>query len=138
MSSAVNNQGGYRGYITARPVRGQVIPQRVQNLVVRDYAERSNLFFKLSEVEYAMPGCYIMLNSVIDELSEIDGLIAYSLFTLPRRPERRREVYDRLLAAGGTLHCAMENLALATEQDIRRAEDILLVDRLAAKTVPQF
>jgi len=137
MNSAVNS-GGYRGYITARPVRGQVIPQRVQNLVVRDYATRSNLFFKLSEVEYAMPGCYIMLNSVLDELSDLDGLIAYSLFTLPQRPERRRKVYDRILQTGGTLHCAIENLALSSPEDIQRAEDILMVDQLAAKTVPQF
>jgi len=134
----MSNTKGYRGYITARPVRGQIIPQRVQNLVVRDYAERSNLFFKLSEVEYAMPGCYIMLNSVIGELSELDGLIAYSLFTLPKRPERRREIYDRVLKAGGTLHCAIENLSVASEQDVQRVEDILIVDQLAAKTVPQF
>lgn len=132
------NSGGYRGYITARPIRGQVIPQRVQNLVVRDYATRSNLFFKLSEVEYAMPGCYIMLNSVLDELSSLEGLIAYSLFTLPQRPDRRREVYDRVLQTGGTLHCAIENLTLSTPEDIQRAEDILMVDQLAAKTVPQF
>jgi len=138
MSGVVHNAGGYRGYITARPVRGQIIPQRVQNLVVRDYAERSGLFFKLSEVEYAMPGCYIILNSVMDELSELDGLIAYSLFTLPRRAERRRKIYDRLLGAGATLHCAIENLALSNEADLQRAEDILVVDQLAAKTVPQF
>ena len=41
-------QGGYRGYIGSRPVRGERTPQQVQNLVIRDYAQRNGIAFKLS------------------------------------------------------------------------------------------
>ena len=58
---------GYRGYIASRPVRGTSTPQHVQNLVIRDYAARSGLDFKLSATEYAMDGCYLMLEAVLDE-----------------------------------------------------------------------
>ena len=118
-----------RGYITARHVRGSHVPQRVQNLVVRDYTQRNGIQFRLSEVEYLMPGCYIMLNSVISELPHLDGIVAYSLFLLPKRPERRLQVYRSFLDKGRTLHCAIESFALSTEDDIQRAEDIFSVDQ---------
>ena len=118
-----------RGYITARPVRGSHVPQRVQNLVVRDYTQRNNLEFRLSEVEYLMPGCYIMLNSVVAELPDLDGVVAYSLFMMPQRAERRRQVWQSFLEAGKVLHFAVENFALSTMDDLRTAEDILSLER---------
>jgi sporadic carbohydrate cluster protein (TIGR04323 family) len=118
-----------RGYITARHVRGSHVPQRVQNLVVRDYAQRNRIQFRLSEVEYLMPGCYIMLNSVVDELPHLDGIIAYSLFQLPKRTERRMKVYQSFLDAGCALHCAVENFVLSTPEDIQKAEDIFIIDQ---------
>ena len=65
--SSTNNRSGYRGYIASRPVRGTHTPQRVQNLVVRDYAARTKLDYRLSAVEYAMPACYMMLDDVLGD-----------------------------------------------------------------------
>jgi len=121
-------RSGYRGYITPRLVRGSRTPQHVQNLVIRDYAARTGLMFKLSATEYVMPGCYMMLQSVLDELPSLEGMIAFSLFMLPQRKERRLEVYDRVLAAGATLHMAVEGLVLTGPADIRRFEDIIGVE----------
>lgn len=121
------SKGGYRGYIGSRPVFGNRTPQHVQNLVIRDYAQRKGLSYKLSATEYAMPSCYMMLSQVLEELPSLDGIIAYTLFMLPHRPQRRLEVYRRILAAGASLHTALEGLALSTEADIRRLEDIWLV-----------
>ena len=59
----MSNRFGYRGYIASRPVRGLAQPQHVQNLVVRDYASRAKLPYLLSATEYAMPGCYMVLES---------------------------------------------------------------------------
>ena len=72
-----------RGYIFSRAFMGERIPQHVQNLVIRDYCERNHLQFLLSAAEYAMPDCYLVLEQVLDELTEINGLVAYSLFQLP-------------------------------------------------------
>ena len=120
-----------RGYITARHIRQSHVPQRVQNLVVRDYCQRNDIEFRLSEVEYLMPGCYIMLNSVIAELPHLDGIVAYSLFLMPKSPERRLKVFNSFIDAGRSLHFAIENFVLATPDDIRMAEDILAIDHSA-------
>ena len=62
---------------------GDRIPQQVQNLVIRNYADRNRLTYLLSATEYAMPNCYMMLEKVIKELSGLEGVICYSLFMLP-------------------------------------------------------
>jgi len=118
---------GYRGYIASRPVRGTSFPQRVQNLVVRNYAERRGLPFKLSLTEYAMPRSYMMLATLLDELPKLDGLIFFSMFMLPENRERRVAMYERVLAAGATLHAALEEKVLASDRDIASFEDTIAV-----------
>ncbi|MBT3789489.1 MAG: sporadic carbohydrate cluster protein, TIGR04323 family [Alphaproteobacteria bacterium] len=127
-----------RGYITARHVRGSHVPQRVQNLVVRDYTQRNGIEFRLSEVEYLMPGCYIMLNSVIAELPHINGVVAYSLFMMPKRLGRRLNVWKSFVDTGRTLHFAVENFSLSTATDIQTAEDILAIDETSSTSNLQF
>jgi sporadic carbohydrate cluster protein (TIGR04323 family) len=122
------NRVGHRGYIASRAVRGQMMPQQVQNLVVRDYARRKGLTYKLSATEYGMPGCYMMLESVMQELDRLEGVILFSLFMLPQRAERRRAIYDRVLESGASLHAALEDLAIASADDIARVEDLLLLE----------
>ena len=126
-------RSGLRGYIASRPVRGTETPQAVQNLVIRDYARRRGLAFKLSATEYAMPGCYMMLDSVVDELPQLEGMICFSMFMLPASAERRHAVYRRVLASGATLHAALEDMAIAGPADIARFEDVLLVDRFVSR-----
>jgi sporadic carbohydrate cluster protein (TIGR04323 family) len=118
---------GYRGYIASQPVRGTSFPQRIQNLVVRDYAARHGLPFLLSATEYAMPGCYMILENVVNELPRIEGMIAFSAFMLPKRPERRADLYERIFSAGAVLHAALENIVVRTPADAATIEDLLQV-----------
>ena len=125
---------GYRGYIGTRPLNGSRTPQSVQNLVVRDYAQRNKLQYLLSSVEYAMPNCYLMLNEVLAELAKLEGVICYSLFMLPADADRRLAVYRRMLGGGGVLHAALESQTLRGEEDIQRWEDIWLVQQALASS----
>ena len=129
---------GYRGYIASRPVRGASTPQHVQNLVIRDYAARNGLTFKLSATEYAMEGCYLMLEAVLDDLANLDGIVFYSVFMLPRDPGRRNAVYRCVLDSAKTLHGALENLQLGDDDDVQRLEDIFLVAQFAPSTAPSL
>ena len=129
-----SGRSGYRGYVASRPVRGTSFPQQVQNLVVRDYAARQGLLYLLSATEYAMPSCYLMMNAVLEELPKLQGLIFFSIFMLPRRKERRLDVFDRVLAAGCELHAALENVVLRRREDIAGLEDVLEV----AFTLPRL
>lgn len=119
---------GYRGYIVSAPVRGTHYPQRVQNLVVRDYAQRRGLAYRLSLTEYAMPGSTMMLESLLAELDAIEGIILFSLFTLPADRVRRRLVYERALAAGKPVHAALEQLALLKPHDADDWDRLIAID----------
>ena len=122
-----------QGYITSRAFQGNRAAQAVQNLVIRDYARRAGLDFRLSGTEYAMPGSTMMLRQLVDALgSQLGGIILYSLFQLPGDQARRHDVYARVIAAGANLHCALEGLVIADADDARQAEDIWLVNQATA------
>lgn len=132
----MSNRKGYRGYIGSRAYRGERTPQHVQNLVVRDFCQRNGFTYLLSATEYIMPACYLMLEEVALEASTLNGVVFYSIFMLPRRAERRRDVCRRLLGAGATIHGAMENISIRSEEDLDRVEELFLVDSLAPALPP--
>lgn len=103
---------------------GERVPQHVQNLVIRDYAKRNGLVYKLSATEYAMPGSDMMLMQVLDELPELEGVICYSLFQLPVNAECRRHVFAEILRTGSRLHAAVEQMVVASAEDVELAETI--------------
>ena len=81
---------GYRGYIFSRKIDGNFIPQRVQNLVIKDFATRKGLFLNLCN-RVQMENCYLMLKSVLKNIKSIDGVIFYSVFMLPEKNEERKK-----------------------------------------------
>ena len=129
MSSMIRE--GYRGYVTSRSFFGERAPQHVQNIVIRDYCRRRGFRYLLSATEYAMEDCYLMLQGALDELTSIEGIVLYSLFLLPPRAEARLAIYDRVFAAGASLHGAVESLGIAAREDAKRFEDIWAVKALA-------
>ena len=126
----------FRGYVTSRPFFSNRVPQHVQNIVIRDYCVRHGVEYLLSATEYAMPACYMMLEDAMNELGQIDGLVMYSIFLLPRRQSRRLQVYDKVLAAGASLHGAVENIALNTQADIQIIENIWMVQEVITRNNP--
>lgn len=131
----MSNRYGYRGYISSRPVSGISTPQRVQNLVIRDYTARRGLGFKLSATEYAMSGCYMILSDVLKELAELEGIVLFSLFMLPANATKRREIYQTVLSHETELHCALEGLVLRSEKDILQLEDTLMFSQILPSTI---
>lgn len=128
---------GWRGYMFSRAIAGQMIPQRVQNLVVRVHAEKNGLYFLLSAVEYHLADSYMMLESLYEELPRIEGLIFYSMHMLPESPKARRAIYDAVLRSGAGVRFALEELQILNESDVALIEDIMAVKRLSRSTLPQ-
>jgi sporadic carbohydrate cluster protein (TIGR04323 family) len=124
-------RAGHRGYIGSRPLNGSRTPQHVQNIVIRDYARRKKLNYLLSAAEHVMPGSYMILEDLLDELPRLNGIICYSIFMLPEDERRRRAIYDRVLREGCDLHAAVEEIAITSMDDIRAVEDILLINKYA-------
>lgn len=127
---------GYRGYIASRAINGDRVPHHVQNIVIRDYAIRHNLQYLLSATEMSPDSCFIVLNDVLSNLDMIGGVIMYSLFMLPKNFGARNRIYDILLQNKKTLHAAVENITLTTQDDIQRMEEIFLLSGLLEVCLP--
>ncbi len=118
---------GFRGYIASRPIMGERTPQHVQNLVVREHARKRGLLYLLSATEWAMDDCFMVLEEVLADLANLDGIVAYSLFMLPPAAPRRAGIWDRILGQGKRIDFALEGLVVAAPADVSRVEDIWLV-----------
>ncbi len=113
-----------RGYIFSRPFMGERVPQHVQNLVIRDYCGRNDLHFLLSSAEYVMPDTYLILEQVLCELTDIDGIIAYSLFQLPENTVKRNHIYQQIVGMKKSIYFAVDGLRSSTIQDCERIETL--------------
>jgi sporadic carbohydrate cluster protein (TIGR04323 family) len=116
-----------RGYIFARPFMGERAPQHVQNIILRDYCNKKGFELLLAATEYAMPDSSMILESVLDDLDSVDGIVFYSLYQLPTSTTQRQSVYSRVLASGKSLHFAVEGMSIAKQDDVDSVEQCLLV-----------
>ena len=116
-----------RGYIFSRSFMGERAPQHVQNIIIRDYCTRNNLFYLLSSTEYVEKKCHLMLQQTLEELNLIDGIVAYSLFQLPEDKTLRPKIYKRILDLKKEIHFSIENLKITRAEDVEKIENIWLV-----------
>ena len=124
----MKNNLGYRGYIFSKEIRGNFIPQRVQNLVIKDYSVRNKLFFKLSATEYNFQN-HKNLKQVLKRIKSFDGMIFYSLFMLPEIKKDRYFIYNKFLNNKKKLHFALEELIIKSRKDLLLVENILSIKK---------
>jgi sporadic carbohydrate cluster protein (TIGR04323 family) len=115
---------GVRGYIFSRAFMGERIPQRVQNLVIRDYCQRNDLVYLLSATEYAMQRCSMMLKEIMLELDRLEGVVMYSIYQLPKDTSERHDIYTKVTESGSTLHFALEGLKAYNYDTFDRVETL--------------
>ena len=125
----------WRGYVFSREIRKQLVPQRVQNLVIRTCAERHDLTYLLSATEYYMDDCYMMLKSTLEELGQIEGIIFYSTHQLPLDDNERMKIYDKVLTSKKGLRFALEDLALFNDKDVKLIEDLKACNELSSQAI---
>ena len=129
---------GWRGYVSSRALNGNMVPQRVQNLVIRNYAARHQLLYLLSATEYSMGGCTMVLRSVLQNLTELAGLIFYSTHQLPPSRSSRELLFSQILSAGCGLHFALEEIVVECDADVLLLQDIFMVRDLAVKDADEL
>ena len=121
---------GYRGYVTCRPFGGLQIPVPVQALVMRDYCARNRLMYKLHVNENIFPNSYVVLEGLLNELDIYEGILATSMFMMPKRAARRRDIYRQILDRGASLHFVLEDVVIAASAEIEPVEEILSITAL--------
>ena len=120
---------GVRGYIFSRPFLGERVPQHVQNLVIRDYCKKQGLLYLLSATEYAMANSHLILQQVLNQLPNLDGIVFYSLFLLPEDTVERERVIQIILKKEKTIYFAVEGLKISKKSEFERIETIWQVKK---------
>lgn len=121
---------GWRGYVASRPQDGMFAPQRVQNLVIRDYVMRKSGFFALSATEYSMPNCYMILDALLEDLADTQVIVFYSTHLLPENATHRQKLYNAILRQKCELHFALEDLQVKSPADATKLEDVINIRRI--------
>lgn len=128
-----SNRKGYRGYVTSRPFGQFNIPVPLQSLALRDYCQRNNVLYVLPVNENAFPHSYMVLEGMIQDLAEYEGIVMYSMHMLPQRAERRRRIYGQILGQGCSLHVVLEGVVVSGPQDVEKLEELLQLNQIAAR-----
>ena len=121
---------GVRGYIFSRPFMGERVPQHVQNLVIRDYCKKKGIQYLLSATEYAIAGSHLILQQIMDELPQLEGIVFYSLFLLPEQKKERDRVCKVILENKKTIFFAVEGLLMSNKIEHERIETIWQVKKI--------
>lgn len=113
-----------KGYNFSREFMGERAPQHVQNIVMQDYCKKNNLIFLMSATEYAMKNSYSILNGLISNLSEVEGIIFYSLFQLPEKLKQRQDILKRIVKKKKKVFFAVEGISIKNINDLKLIDDI--------------
>lgn len=123
------NKSWFMGYIFSREIDGNLIPQKVQNLVIRDYALRTKKNLLLSSTEYKMKKSYLMLNSLINKKNKkFNGIIIYSLFMLKDYPNLSN-FFTKFKKNNIKIHCALEEIELNYKNGIDNLNKIFFINK---------
>lgn len=123
----------WQGYVFSREINGNIIPQRVQNLVIRTYVDNSGNDFVLSATEFNLKGSFMALWAVADNFAMIDGVVFYSVHMLPTKISERQKLYSMAFEHNVELHFALEGITIRQKQDTYIVEDLLMANSAAQK-----
>ena len=84
-----------RGYNFSRSFMGERVPQHVQNIVIKDFFQKNNFNFLLSATEYSMKDSFYILNQLVNSLSGLHGIVAYSIFQMPYDDGKRSKIFNK-------------------------------------------
>ena len=127
-----------KGYIFSRPFLGERAPQHIQNVVIRDFCKKKNLHYNLSTVEYAMKNSHKTLYQLINELKNLDGIVAYSIFQLPFENVEKKKILKKIIKKKKVFYFALEDLKLSSDSDLRKIEHIWLVKKALPYCLKKF
>ncbi len=120
----MKNKKKVKGYIFSRSFEGERVPQHIQNLVIRNYCISNNLEYQLSASEYDFKDSHSMLYQILDELDSIDGIIAYSIFQMPRDEYSRHKIINKLIRKNKSFYFSLEDMKVSNKEDLKLLDEI--------------
>ena len=123
-----------RGYNFSRPFMGERAPQHVQNIVIKDFCTKNNLNFLLSATEYSMIDSSYILSELINDLDNLHGIVAYSIFQLPEDNKKRKEFLRKILKKKKNIFFACENLKVTNNIEMKAIDTIWKIRKTMQKS----
>ena len=112
-----------RGYVSSRKIDGSIVPQSIQNLVIRDFCIKNNLLYLLSSIEYKMEKSFLILQKTLSEIKSIDGIVMYSIYQVPFNDNDRAKILNHIVKKSKFISFALENITIK-KKDIENFEQI--------------
>jgi sporadic carbohydrate cluster protein (TIGR04323 family) len=125
-------QKGTKAYTTPRAFGGFQIPITMQSTSLRNYCEKNNLIFHLHVVENQIPNTYLVLESLVENADEYDGIVMCSVSMLPSDPSLRKSVVIRILEKGCKLHFTFEHLVVSSVDDLQNLDELVSLIELSS------
>jgi sporadic carbohydrate cluster protein (TIGR04323 family) len=117
-----------KGYISSRKLNdGNLIPQKVQNLVIRSACKDKNFEFNLSATEYGMKDCYLILNQILYDLkkNKYDGLAFYSIDQLPVQIEKTKKILNQIIKYKKIIYFSLENIFISNKNKMLETLELI-------------
>ena len=92
----------------------------MQNIVNKDYCKSKGYSFLMSATEYAYKNSTFILHELIDELSNYDGILFYSVLQLPEDKKLQKFLFQKIIKSKKELHFAVESLSIRKSSRYKR------------------
>ena len=119
MKNPILNNKKFRGYISSRKINGNFIPQKLQNLALRDFANSNNIDFQLSGTEWIIKKSYLMIRSIVSNSSKIDGLLFFSVMQISENIKFFEKIMIELIMKKKIIIFVLENEIIFTKKQIK-------------------
>ena len=113
-----------KGYNFSRNFMGERVPQHVQNIIIKDFCSKNFLNLQLSSTEYVMKNSFLILNELIENISNFHGIVAYSLFLMPVDDIERIKLFKKIIRKKKIIYFAVENMKLENHIDLQKIDNI--------------
>ena len=104
-------------------------PQHIQNTVIRDYCQKNKFQYLLSAAEYSIENSFVMLNHIIESKDD-NGIVAYSLFQMPKSNLSREKIFYKILNKKKVIHFCVEQMKVSDSNDLNLIENIWLMKKI--------
>ena len=113
-----NKSKFFKGYISSRKLNGSYIPQKLQNLAIRDFAERKNLKLSLSGTEWKIKNSYLMIRSIVKSEKKIDGIIFFSVFQIAENIKFFKYLILQMIIKKKIIYFVLEDLEIKGKKNL--------------------
>jgi sporadic carbohydrate cluster protein (TIGR04323 family) len=117
---------------------GERVPQHIQNIILRNYCSSNLHKFYLSASEYTMQNSFYILNQTINELGDLDGILAYSVFQMPENYKIRDKIFNKMVSQNKSFFFAVEGLSITDKTNIDSIHELWEIKKNLSTSLTDF